>query len=184
MKQIRIENGMILYYGNKAGRVSNGRAVVDTMFRGTELDAFLDRQKTVREVRWKDGVFDRLMSRSVSVDEAQALKNCRVWQLKPDVDIRKKFIGYDKLLHDFGSVDREDYQAVFDGEVETNDLEVLYEKFNLYQPPGYTGHSLSMSDMLELYDEDGSTFHYVDRFGFEQVDFSGEAPQMGHTMQL
>lgn len=41
-----------------------------------------------------------------------------------------------------------------------------------------------MSDVLELYDEDGSTFHYVDRFGFQKVDFSPEAQQMGPAMQL
>nr|WP_304058974.1 YodL domain-containing protein [Enterocloster clostridioformis] len=184
MKQIRMENGIILYYGNKVGRVEGGRAVVDPMFRGTELDAFLDRQKNIQEVKWKDGVFDRLMSRHTDSGEMQALKNCRVWQLRPDVDIRKKFIEYEKLLHDFGTPDPGDYQMVFDGEVETNDLEGLYAKFNLDHPPGYTGHSLSMSDVLELYDEEGSTFHYVDRFGFKQVDFSDSAPQMGHTMQL
>lgn len=54
---------------------------------------------------------------------------------------------------------RDHYQLVYDGEVETNDLEELYTKFNLNHPPGYAGHSLSMSDVLELYDE-------VDRFGF------------------
>ena len=32
MKQIRIENGILLYYGNRAGRVTKGCAVVDPMF--------------------------------------------------------------------------------------------------------------------------------------------------------
>jgi len=107
----------------------------------------------------------------------QALKNCRVWQLKPDVDIRMKFIGYEELIRDFGPPVRDHYQLVYDGEVETNDLEELYTKFNLNHPPGYAGHSLSMSDVLELYDE-------VDRFGFQKVDFSPQAPQMGLAMQL
>lgn len=184
MNPIRIENGIIVYYGNLAGRVANGRAVVDPLFRGTELDDFLGRQKNVREVKWTDGVFDRLMSGSRDTVETQALKNCRVWQLKPNVDIYMKFIGYDQLLQRFGAPDPGNYQMVFDGEVKTNDLEELYAKFNLAKPPGYQGHSLSISDVLELYDENGSTFHYVDRVGFQQVDFAPSAPQMGQNLQL
>lgn len=75
-----------------------------------------------------------------------------------------------------------DYQTVYDGEVETNNLEALYTKFNTAHPPGYAGHSLSMSDVLELYDENGSNFHYCDRFGFEKISFA--PPAQAQTMQL
>lgn len=184
MDQIRMENGIIVYYGNLAGRVASGRAVVDPMFRGTELDDFLKKQRNIREVKWAEGVFDRLMGGIRDTGEMQALKDCRVWQLKPDVDVSMKFIGYDQLLKRFGPPDPGNYRMVFEGEVETNDLEELYVKFNLAQPPGYSGHSLSISDVLELYDEDGSTFHYVDRVGFKQVEFAPSAPQMGQNLQL
>ena len=40
-------------------------------------------------------------------------------------------------------------RQVYDGAVETNDLEALYTTFNTEWPEGYTGHSLSMSDVLE-----------------------------------
>lgn len=83
MKQIRIENGMILYYGNKAGRVSNGRAVVDTMVPRDGTGCLFRQAENSPGSPVEGRVFDRLMSRSVSVDEAQALKNCRVWQLSP-----------------------------------------------------------------------------------------------------
>ena len=74
---------------------------------------------------------------------------------------------------------------VYDGEVDTNDLEGLYAKFNADErPPGYTGYSLSMSDVLELYDDAGSEFHYVDRFGFQQVDFAPPGQTMCQSMQL
>lgn len=184
MNLIHIENGIIMYYGNLAGRVENGRAIVDPMFRGTELDDFLNKQKNVREVKWTEGVFDRLTSGNVDTSKVRELKNCRVWQLKPDVDIYMKFIGYDQLLQRFGPPNPDNYQMVFEGEVETNDLEALYAKFNLAKPPGYMGHSLSISDVLELYDENGSAFHYVDRVGFQQVDFAPSALQMGQNLQL
>lgn len=51
------------------------------------------------------------------------------------------------------------YQVVYDGAAETNDLEALYRKFGndgSALPAGYKGHSLSMSDVLELYDSGGA----------------------------
>lgn len=184
MNPIQIENGIIIYYGNRAGRVEDGCAVVDPMFKGQELDRFLAKQRHIREVKWMDGMFDRLMAAPKEGGTAQALKNVRVWQLKPDVDVRMKFIGYDELCDRFGPPDQANYQMVYDGAAETNDLEELYAKFNMDHPPGYRGHSLSMSDVLELYDGTGSTFHYVDRFGFKEVDFAVPQQVMAQTMQL
>ena len=183
MKPIRMENGVIVYYGNFVGHVANGRAVVDPMFEGSELNAFLEKQGEIREVSWKDGVFDRLTN-GVRDTREILLINCRVWQLKPDVDARMKFVGYDEMLQSFSPPDPEHYEAVFDGPVDTADLEALYTKFNIDQPPDYHGHSLSMSDVIELYDDLDSTFHYVDHFGFRQVDFTSPEQQITPDMQL
>jgi hypothetical protein len=80
----------------------------------------------------------------------------------------------------------ENYRVVYDVQLETNELDGIYEKFNLNHPAGFQGHSLSMSDIIELYDQDGSTFHYVDRFGFKEIDFRppGQEQQQGQTMGM
>ncbi len=93
-----------------------------------------------------------------------------------------KFIGYDELLERFGDPVPENYQAAYDGALDTNDLEEIYTKFNVKHPEGFTGHSLSMSDVVEFYDEAGSEFHYVDRFGFKQIAF--QPPAQTQTMRL
>lgn len=182
MRGIRMEKDIILYYGNAAGYVSGGKAVVDPLFESQELKDFLDRQKDVSEVKWTDGVFDRLMNGQRENREIAPLKSCRIWQLKPESDILMRFIGYDEMVEKFGEPNMRDYEAVYDGEVETNDLESIYVKFNVEHPEGFTGHSLSMSDVVELYDDSGSKFHYVDRFGFKQIKF--EPPAQAQTMQL
>ena len=118
---------------------------------------------------------------------AQGLKNVRVWQLKPDVDVYMKFIGYGETCRKFGPPDQENYHAVYDGAAETNDLEALYMKFGndgSALPAGYRGHSLSMSDVLELYDSTGSSFYYVDRTGFQEMEFAAPQQAQGQTMQL
>ena len=180
MKPIRVENGRIVYYGNFAGHVAGGLAIMDPMFQSRELTAFLEQQRTIREIKWTEGVFERLMAGQTDshTHEAQGLKKCRVWQLKPEVDVRMKFIGYDEMLRDFEPPSPLHYQAVFDGAVETNRLEELYNKFRTERPEGYTGHLLSISDVLELYDETGSSFYYVDSRSFQEIAFETEQPEL------
>ncbi|HAP5500118.1 TPA: hypothetical protein IUZ99_002743 [Enterococcus faecalis] len=178
MNGIQIKNNRILYYGNTAGYVDKGKAIVDPLFQNEELRSYLVEKKGL-ELEWKIGTFERFAEGRLDPEgNAQLLKKCRVWQLKPDADVMMKFIGYDELLARFGEPDPENYRMVYDGEVNTNDLEALYAKFNLDHPPGYEGHSLSMSDVVELYDNSGSAFHYVDRFGFKEVSFQSQEPEM------
>lgn len=47
------------------------------------------------------------------------LKACRIHQLKPEVDVMMKFIGYDELLERFGEPNQENYRVVYDGQLET-----------------------------------------------------------------
>ena len=176
--EIRIENGVIVYYGSRAGQIRDGCAVIDPMFQVRELTEYLERQKDIRMIRIEKGVYERLMNACSMEENQQALKKIRVWQLKPDVDVQMKFVPYDTLMGKFGPPDIENYEKVFDGTADTNDLEALFEKFNMDWPSGYTGHSLSISDVLELYDEQGSEFYYVDTVGFRQVEFSSQQPSM------
>lgn len=188
MNAIQIKNNRILYYGNTAGYLDIKRdtAVVDPMFENDELKSYLSNTKGFG-IEWMPGTFERLAAGKLDLEgNLQVLKNCRVYQLKPDADIMMKFIGYDELIERFGEPDPDNYQQVYDGEVETNDLEELYTKFNLDHPHGYEGHSLSMSDIVELYDESGSTFRYVDRFGFREIPFQGpdQEPVQGPQMNM
>ena len=55
MRGIRIENGRIVYFGNLAGYVTGNKAVVDPLFSGDGLTRFLEKQKGIEEVEWRDG---------------------------------------------------------------------------------------------------------------------------------
>lgn len=80
------------------------------------------------------------------------------------------------------------YQLVYDGELihprewtEKAVLERIYEHCNDDLPEGYRGHSLSMSDVVELYDGDNRDFFYCDEHGFTPVKFDADqaAPMRG-----
>ena len=48
-------------------------------------------------------------------------------------------------------------------------LEELYEKFNISRPEDFTGHSLSVSDIVALRENGAVSCHYVDSVGFKEL---------------
>ena len=48
-------------------------------------------------------------------------------------------------------------------------LEALYETYNLDLPEGFTGHSLSVSDVIALKLQGQISCHFVDSVGFQQL---------------
>ena len=185
MRGVQILNGRIMYFGNPAGYIIRNTAVVDPIFRGEALEAYLGKQGGIEQVTWKGGVYDRLMNGLAETPGAEPLKSVRIWQLKPEVNIYMKFSPYESLVKRFGEPEPQNYRKVYDGEIETNDLELIYEKFDSdIQVPGYDGHSLSVSDVIELYSEEGSNFYYVDSIGFQPIAFGEEGPEQRATMQL
>jgi len=48
-------------------------------------------------------------------------------------------------------------------------LEGLFQKFNLSRPADYTGHSLSVSDIIALKQGSEVSAHYVDSIGFKEL---------------
>ncbi|KTE90706.1 YodL domain-containing protein [Desulfitobacterium hafniense] len=182
MPGITLKNGLISYYGNPAGYTEKEKAVVDSIFQNDELSTWLKNRSLTPQ--WTDGVMERLLAgeHPGCIETAAPLKNVRIWQLKPDVDIHMKFIPYEEMVRQFGNPSPEHYRIAYDGQLNTNDLETIYARCNVNHPPGYDGHSLSMSDIVELYDDSGSEFHYCDRFGFQKISF-GE-PEQTQTMGM
>lgn len=48
-------------------------------------------------------------------------------------------------------------------------LNYLYQLFNINRPADFTGHSLSVSDIIVLRQPDAITYHYVDTWGFSEL---------------
>ncbi len=72
-----------------------------------------------------------------------------------------------------------DYNRVYDGLMTVSDadteekvLERIFCRFNLDFPQDYPGRSLSVSDVVELYDDTGRRYFYCDRMGFSPIRFS------------
>lgn len=183
MTSVKIsENGIIEFYGNKAGFVKNRTAYIDKMFERRELTEVLT-QSYALKVESRDGIYDRL----ISGEEAQTemLKLCRIYQLKPSVDVQMKFISLSDMKRlGFGNPNIKNYDVVYEGNIETNDLDEIYGKLYIdAEVDGYRGHAMTMSDVIELYDDNESTFYYVDKGGYTRIRFSDEEPEISIELQ-
>lgn len=76
-------------------------------------------------------------------------------------------------------IDSSIYDLVFAGDLPCSNLEDIYRIFNIDYPEGYTGRSLSVSDVVQIQDKSTNepTFHYCDSFGFKEVQFNPELTQ-------
>ena len=93
-----------------------------------------------------------------------------------------RFIGLDAMTQKFGGPIPEQYHVVYDGRIQDSDLEKLWNKFSR-TPLGPDGQPLAISDVVELYGTSGSSFYYVDRYGFQPIDFTDQLEQ-GQGMSM
>jgi len=165
-----MEKGQRLIYqgGVPIGYFEGDAAVLDSEFIGCAAG----RKLTLAGVSlaWRDGV--AAMLRQDADEQREEGKRVRVYQLTAATTPEKKFIPYGKLCERYGGAKRTDYHLVFDGRVCFENLNDLYEVFHTGElPKGYTGRRLSMSDIVELCREEGSTLYYVDAEDYVMIEW-------------
>lgn len=94
-----------------------------------------------------------------------------IYQLKHGDETRDfRFEPYDRLQAAGLALDPANYEQTYTAPLENGmSLEGIFEKFNLDRPADFTGHSLSVSDVVVLHQNGQDTAHYVDSFGYTDV---------------
>ena len=94
-----------------------------------------------------------------------------IYQLKPGDSTRDyRFEPLDTIRNNGLSVKPENYELVYEAPLtEKDNLESIYTRFNVDRPADFTGHSLSVSDIVVLHQDGKDTAHYCDRAGFSEV---------------
>lgn len=100
------------------------------------------------------------------------------------------FMGMDWLEQKGTPVEKSNYTALYTGDMPTSEtsmgvLEQIYVNFNLQRPADFTGHSLSVSDIVALKQDGVVSYHYCDNIGFKELpDFGKESPLKNAEMLL
>ena len=78
------------------------------------------------------------------------------------------------------TVDGKDYQMVYSERLrDATTLDNLFERFNIERPNDFTGHSMSVSDVIIMNRGGRLTAYYVDSFGFTELpDFVAQRAEM------
>ena len=101
---------------------------------------------------------------------AQTTVHCRIYQA--DFDQVRDLMFADPLPESYRrDVPAEKYALVFDGVVAAKDLEDIYRIFNIAHPAGYTGRSLSPTDVVEVDDGQEREFYICGNFGYDRANF-------------
>lgn len=109
--------------------------------------------------------------------------NIRIYQINHERDEKNVMFMRHELLEKFqgsSKVDSSIYDKVYDNDFDCKSLEDIFRAFNYNRPPEYTGRSLSVSDVVQICDENSSVeqgFYFCDSFGFKKVDFEPEKTQ-------
>ena len=94
-----------------------------------------------------------------------------IYQIPHDDPNNLIFARYDSLSE---PPKRDNYEAVYTAPIETKGsktatLEDIYQRFNVDRPLDFTGHSLSVSDILAIKHNGDVSYHYCDSFGFKEL---------------
>lgn len=97
----------------------------------------------------------------------------KVYQVENDLDSKGvKFCSYDSAMKLASVIDPSIYECVFDGNIDAKNLEDVFEALNCEHPIGYRGHSLSVSDVVEVLENTDAVdvgCYYCDSIGFKEL---------------
>ena len=150
----------------KAALEDPNRSRVDEMLAAAE--------KAEREYAAEAAAY--VQSPAAIVEQARAAQgepvgSFSIYQLKGGNEtLDYRFEPLDSIHRNGLSVKPENYELVYEAPLtEKDNLESIYTRFNVDRPADFTGHSLSVSDIVVLHQDGKDTAHYCDRAGFSEV---------------
>ena len=112
-----------------------------------------------------------IVEQARAVQDQAAENSFSIYQLKGGNEtLDYRFEPLDSIHRNGLSVKPENYELVYEAPLTAKDnLESIYTWFNVDRPADFTGHSLSVSDIVVLHQDGKDTAHYCDRAGFSEV---------------
>lgn len=106
-----------------------------------------------------------------TVSEKKSNDTYQIYQLKSDDELwQYHFENLESLKDHDLKVEGKNYELKYEGEwTEGMHLDGIYAKFNIDHPEDFTGHSLSVGDIVVLNRDGKETAHFVDSVGFVEV---------------
>lgn len=89
-----------------------------------------------------------------------------LYQISSEKDKNNLMYMNSDFVMKHGGIDYDSYELVFEGEVDAKRLDDIYRIFNCNHPEGYTGRSMSVSDIVYA---EGLGCFFCDSYGFMKL---------------
>lgn len=162
-------------YSGSQSRESNRKGGGFTVAeKGKAAETTESREMQMKETELLYGASDRYgIYQLRDAPELCRLRFKGTWSLKQAGIIEENAVAF--------AVRPENYDLVYVGDLselaaktaglytQEDKLHALFEEFNIYQPPDYRGHSLSVGDIVVLHEGGKNSAHYVDTVGYTEM---------------
>ncbi len=139
--------------------------------RMAKVEQFLQSAMTLNSAVMEERLQDAVICSNEELLYTDTADRYAIFQINEDGKGREYlFANIDYIKNHRMEIRGEDYALVYGGRLKPEDnLDKIYERFNLNHPEGYTGHSLSVSDVVVVNRGGKATAHFIDSFGFPQL---------------
>ncbi|WP_409967782.1 YodL domain-containing protein [Bengtsoniella intestinalis] len=124
----------------------------------------------------KDFQFENTQDASYAIYQLKTSDYTRDFRFEGATHLERNNIAIEK--GNFNNV----YTAPLDEETKglstDSKLNKLYTQFNIDHPQDFTGHSLSVGDVVALKEDGKISYHFVDSFGFKEIPFENVVEQL------
>ncbi len=131
----------------------------------------------------------QINNEKVIFDENNFLNNTNdsfaIYQLKDKFINDLMFKNFEKLNQEGLSISSDNYKLVYTNSIDLSKnninqtLEDLFVEFNFKHPADFTGHSLSVSDIVAIKQDNVVSSYYVDSIGFKAINDFIKSPTVG-----
>lgn len=127
-------------------------------------------ENEIAEVLGQDFVEEKVEENELASDASDG-DSFSIYQLKHGLEQEGLyFMPYEYLQKKGHSVDPANYEIAYTAPLlPDTSPEDIYTRFNINPPEDFTGHSLSMSDVVVLHRNGEDTAYYVDSFGYQEI---------------
>lgn len=119
-------------------------------------------------------LFDEILRQNIEDNKKLIEKPKTYYELfqlnRAENNHRVRFMSLEQLKELGLEVNRDNYEKVYSGELQENEnLDTLYERFNIHHPADFKGHSMSVSDVVVLTTGGEVKAYYCDSFAFTEI---------------
>jgi len=166
---IYIQDQQLIYYGNPAGYLTEEKLLLDPLFDKEQIHTFVN-EKLKIPIEIQRGVYDCLMNGNKVTATKEMGKRFRIYQLQKHTPFSMRFICLaERIKRGYGMPQKKEYEMVYEEEISVFELDAIWERFGRKVPVGFPGHTLSVSDVVELVDGSDHRFFYLEPKGYTEI---------------